>query len=127
LSCTLWPSGASLATAGPGLLDPARQVMVATTAAMALAALLVALFTCLTVALLPSHVPQRPPVDRICHGCEPATTVIPPSLRAEYEPGENVGHTGGSTLLVVPLVGAGIAAGGPLADMVDGARALRDP
>jgi hypothetical protein len=59
-------------------------------------------------------VPQQPVGDGICHHCEPPTIVVPPNLRHEYEAEGNVGHAGGSTLpalLIVPLVGAAIAAG----------------
>jgi hypothetical protein len=98
----------------PGLLAPHRQAVLATTSAMAAAALLVALFTSLTVALRPGGVPQQPSGDSVCHGCEPPTIVIPPNLRAEYYAEANVGHAGGGALLallVVPLVGAAIGAG----------------
>jgi hypothetical protein len=81
---------------------------------MATAAVLVALFTSLTIALRPDGVPRKPAGDGICHNCEPPTIVIPPNLRREYYAEGNVGHAGGSTLLallIVPLVGAAIAAG----------------
>jgi hypothetical protein len=88
--------------------------VLATTCAMATAAMLVALFTSLTIALRPDGVPQQPVGDGICHNCEPPTIVIPPNLRHEYEAEGSVGHAGGSTLLallIVPLVGAAIANG----------------
>jgi len=55
----------------PGILTPARQALLATTAAMATAAMLVALFTTLTIALLPHHLtgPQQPTGDGICPTC----------------------------------------------------------
>jgi hypothetical protein len=97
-----------------GILTPPRQALLATTCAMATAAMLVALFTSLTIALLPHHVPQQPAGDGICHNCEPPTIVIPPNLRHEYYVEGSVGGAGGGTLLallIVPLVGAAIAAG----------------
>jgi hypothetical protein len=57
---------------------------------------------------------DRTRADGICHNCEPPTIVIPPNLRHEYDAEGNVAHAGGSTLLallIVPLVGAAIAAG----------------
>jgi hypothetical protein len=98
----------------PGILAPTRQAVLATTCAMATAAMLVALFTSLTIALRPDGVPQQPVGDGFCHNCEPPTIVVPPNLRHEYEAEGSVGHAGGSTLLallIVPLVGAAIAAG----------------
>jgi len=98
----------------PGVLTRARQAVLATTSAMATAALLVALFTALTVALRPGGVPHQPSGDGVCHGCEPPTVVIPPNLRADYYAEGNIGHAGGGALLalmVVPLVGAAIGVG----------------
>ena len=97
----------------PGILAPRRQAVVATTGAMAVAAILVALFTTLTIALLPHRVPLQPASDGTCPTCAPSTIVVPPSLRAEYTLEESIGAAGQGTflaLLVVPLVGAVIAA-----------------
>jgi hypothetical protein len=80
---------------------------------MAVAALLVALFTSLTIAVLPRHVPLQPALAGMCPTCEPAALVIPPSLRREYYLEESVGQAGQGTflaLLVVPLVGAAVGA-----------------
>ena len=55
-----------------------------------------------------------PAGDGICHNCEPPTIVIPSNLRHEYDVEGSVGGAGGGTLLallIVPLVGAAIAAG----------------
>ena len=69
----------------PGILTPARQALLATACAMATAAILVALFTVVAIALLPHQVPDRPADgDGICPTCEPSTVVIPPNLRHEY-------------------------------------------
>ena len=98
----------------PGVLAPARQAVLATTCAMAVAAMLVAVLTSLTIALRPGDVPRQPAGDGICHNCEPPTIVVPSNLRQEYQAESDVAHAGGSTLLallVVPLVGAAIAAG----------------
>jgi hypothetical protein len=97
----------------PGSLTPSRQAVLAATCAMATAAMLVALFTSLAIALLPNQVPQTTESDGICHGCEPPTVVIPPNLRHEYYADGSVGDAGGATLfalLIIPLVGAAIAA-----------------
>jgi hypothetical protein len=99
----------------PAVLTPARQALLATTCAMATAAMLVALFTSITIALLPHHfsVPQQPGGDGICPTCEPSTIVIPPNLRHEYYLEESVGAAGGgafAALLIVPLVGAALGA-----------------
>ena len=56
----------------PGILSPARQALLATGCAMATAAILVALFTSMTIALLPHHVPQQ----------APAMASAPPAIRA---------------------------------------------
>ena len=76
----------------PGILTPARQALLATSGAMATAAILVALFTTLTIALLPHHFtgPQQPAGDGICPTCEPSTTIIPANLRHEYNFEESV-------------------------------------
>jgi hypothetical protein len=86
----------------------------ATTGAMATAAILVALFTTLTIALLPHHLPgpQQPGGDGSCPTCEPSTIVIPTNLRHEYHFEESVNGAGdgGTALLIVPLIGAAIGA-----------------
>ena len=98
----------------PGLLTPARQALLATTGAMATAAILVALFTTLTIALLPHHftVPQQPAGDGICPTCEPSTIAIPTNLRHEYYFQESVNGAGdgAAALLIVPLIGAALGA-----------------
>jgi hypothetical protein len=115
----------------PGVLAPARQAVLATTCAMATAAMLVALFTSLTIALRPDGVPRQPVGDGICHNCEPPSIVIPPNLRQEYYAEGSVGEAGGGTLLallIVPLVGAAIAAGRnplPPADALPPDKAVR--
>jgi hypothetical protein len=97
----------------PGLLTPARQALLATIGAMATAAILVALFTTLTIALLPHHftAQQQSATDGICPTCEPSTIVIPANLRDEYYFQESVnGAGGGGALLIVPLIGAALGA-----------------
>ena len=99
----------------PTILTPARQgALLATTAAMATAAILVALFTTLTIALLPHHFtgPQQPAGDGTCPTCEPSTTIIPTNLRHEYsfEDSVNGAGDGAIALLIVPLTGAALGA-----------------
>jgi hypothetical protein len=95
----------------PGILTPARQALLATGCAMATAAILVALFTTITIALLPHHVPQQFG-DGICPTCDPSTVVIPPNLRHEYYFEESVSGAGDGALPLwfVPLVGAALGA-----------------
>lgn len=94
-----------------GLLTPARQALLATAGAMATAAILVALFTSITIALLPHQVPRQLG-DGICPTCDPSTVVIPANLRHEYYFQESVGGAGdgGSALWLVPLVGVALGA-----------------
>ena len=94
----------------PGLLTPARQAVLATGAAMATAAILVALFTTITIALLPHQVPQQPAA--ICPACDPRAPVVPANLRHEYNFEESVGIAGdgGLPLWFVPLVGVALGA-----------------
>lgn len=98
----------------PGTLSPARQALLATTGAMATAAMLVALFTTLTIALSPHHFtgPRQPAGNGACPTCEPSTIVIPASLRHEYyfEESVNGAGDGAFALLVVPLIGAALGA-----------------
>lgn len=94
----------------PGILTPARQALLATGGAMATAAILVALFTTITIALLPHHVPQQPPA--ICPACDPRAPVIPANLRHEYYYEESVNSAGDDSLSLwfVPLLGTTIGA-----------------
>ena len=98
----------------PAILSPARQALLATAGAMATAAILVALFTTLTIALSPHHVtgPHQAAGDGICPTCEPSTIVIPANLRHEYyfEESVNGAGDGAIALLVVPLIGAALGA-----------------
>ncbi len=98
--------------ARPATLAPGRQALLATTGAMAAAAILVALFTTLTIALLPHHftVPPQAAGDGACPTCEPSTIVIPPNLRQQYafEDSVNGAGDGAIALLIVPLVGAAL-------------------
>jgi hypothetical protein len=98
----------------PGILSPARQALLATTGAMATAAILVALSTTLTIALLPHHFtgPRQPAGNGMCPTCEPSTIVIPASLRHEYSYEDSVNGAGDGpiALLVVPLIGAALGA-----------------
>ena len=98
----------------PGLLTPTRQALLATTGAMATAAILVALFTTLTIALLPHHitVPPRDASDGACPTCDPSTMAVPPNLRREYafEDSVNGAGDGAAALLIVPFVGAALGA-----------------
>jgi hypothetical protein len=98
----------------PAILTPARQALLATTGAMATAAILVALSTTVTIALLPHHfnVPRQSAGDGICPTCEPSTIVIPANLRLEYsfEDSVNGAGDGAIALLIVPLAGAALGA-----------------
>ncbi|HKT04489.1 MAG TPA: hypothetical protein VJT31_33655, partial [Rugosimonospora sp.] len=98
----------------PAILTPPRQALLATTAAMATAAILVALVTTLTIALSPHHftAARRPAGDGTCPTCEPSTIVVPPGLRREYnfEDSVNGAGDGAGALLVVPLLGAALGA-----------------
>ena len=99
---------------GPGILTPARQALLATTGALATAAMLVALFTTVTIALLPHHLtgPQQPAGDGSCPTCEPSSVIIPTNLRHEYSFEDSVNGAGDGTiaLLIVPLTGAALGA-----------------
>lgn len=96
----------------PALLSPARQALLATAGAMATAAILVALFTTLTIALSPRHLadPRQAAGDGTCPTCEPSTIVVPAGLRQEYnfEDRVNGAGDGAVALLVVPLIGAAL-------------------
>ena len=78
---------------------------------MATAAILIALFTTITIALLPHQVPQQSG-DGICPACDPSAPVVPANLRHEYYFEESVGGAGdGATALwFVPLVGVALGA-----------------
>jgi hypothetical protein len=95
----------------PGLLTPARQALLATGCAMATTAILVALFTSITIALLPHQVPRQLG-DGICPTCDPSTVVIPANLRREYYYEESVSGAGdgAAALWFVPLVGLAVGA-----------------
>jgi hypothetical protein len=94
----------------PGLLHPALQAVLATGAAMATAAILVALFTTITIASRPHQVPQQPAA--VCPACDPSAPVVPANLRAEHQFEESVGSAGdgGLPLWFVPLVGVTLGA-----------------
>lgn len=96
----------------PAILSPARQALLATGGAMATAAMLVALFTTLTIALWPHHVNglHQAANDGSCPTCETRTIVIPVNLRQEYsfEDSVNGAGDGAIALLAVPLIGAAL-------------------
>jgi hypothetical protein len=94
----------------PGSLTPARQALLATGAAMATAAILVALFTTVTIALLPHQVPQQPLA--VCPACDPRAPVVPANLRQEaaFEGSVNAAGDGAMPLWFVPLLGTTIGA-----------------
>jgi hypothetical protein len=105
------PTGRPLHPTRPPHPGPAS--LLATTGAMA-TAILVVLFTTLTIALSPHHftVPQQPAGDGTCPTCEPSTTIVPPNLRHEYsfEASVNGAGDGTTALLIVPLIGATLGA-----------------
>jgi hypothetical protein len=106
----------------PAIASPVRQGVLAAMCAMATAAMLVAVFTTATIALLPHRVPlQDPPLNQSyisdggCETCDPVSLTIPPAFRHEYYVELSVGQAGDSAftaLLVVPLVGAALGAVG---------------
>jgi hypothetical protein len=100
--------------ARPGILTPASQALLATVGAMATAAILVAMFTTVTIAMSPHHFtgPHQAAGGGTCPTCEPSTIVIPANLRHEYyfEDSVNGAGDGAIALLVVPLIGAALGA-----------------
>lgn len=109
----------------PGSMHPIQQGCLAASCALATAALLVALLTSVTIALLPHQVPLQgtaaagggPGARYIagggCETCDPNRTVIPPGLRHEYWVEISVGQAGSSTLaflMIAPFIGGGLGA-----------------
>ena len=112
----------------PTALGPVRQSALAAACATTTAALLLAVLTSVTIALLPHHVPGQADARNsgVCQTCDPDRTVIPPGLRPEYQAEISVGQAGTlplASLLVAPFFGAWIGViGGELAR-----RAARHP
>ena len=109
----------------PGRRYATSQGTLAATCAMATAALLLAVLTSVSIALLPSHVPlQLPrPSNGLCETCDPVNVTIPPPVRHEYWAEISVGQAGQTPLaflLLAPLLGAGLG-------VVTGAIASRSP
>jgi hypothetical protein len=106
----------------PVNVSPAQQGVLAATCAMATAAMLVAVLTTATIALLPHRVPlQDPSLNQSyisgggCETCDPVSLTIPPAFRHEYYVELSIGQAGNSAfaaLLVVPLAGAAFGAVG---------------
>jgi hypothetical protein len=113
----------------PAALGPAGQGALAASCATAIAALLLAVLTSVTIALFPHHVPLEgtpaagggPGAGYIagggCETCDPVNTVIPPGLRHEYWVEISVGQAGQTplaALLIAPFLGAwlGVLGGG---------------
>ena len=71
--------------------------------AMATAAILVALFTTLTIALFPHHftVPPQAAADGTCPTCDPSTIVVPPNLRHEYSFEDSVSGAGDGAIALL--------------------------
>jgi hypothetical protein len=96
----------------PAALDPVLQGSLAATCATATAALLLAVLTSATVALLPHHVPsQNPPGGQngVCQTCAQDRTVIPPRFRSEYRTQIAIGQAAMmplTALMVAPFLGA---------------------
>ena len=114
-----WPCTPSLPAWPTATLDPAPSPRPGRPcwpppAPWRTAAILVALFTTLTIALSPYHFTgaQQPAGDGICPTCEPSTIVVPTNLRHEYsfEATVNGAGDGATALLVVPLIGAALGA-----------------
>ena len=103
----------------PAALGPVRQSALAAACATTTAALLLAVLTSVTIALLPHHVPGQADARNsgVCQTCDPDRTVIPPGLRPEYQAEISVGQAGTlplASLLVAPFFGAwiGVIGGG---------------
>ena len=103
----------------PTALGPVRQSALAAACATTTAALLLAVLTSVTIALLPHHVPGQADARNsgVCQTCDPDRTVIPPGLRHEYQAEISVGQAGTlplASLLVAPFFGAwiGVIGGG---------------
>jgi hypothetical protein len=101
----------------PARPDPIQQGALAATCAMASAALFVSVLTAVTIALFPHNVPlQTPrPTNGLCETCYPVNRTVPHPLRHEYWIEISVSQAGGiafGTLLLGPLLGAGIGAFG---------------
>jgi len=113
----------------PTALDPVQQGALAASCATATAALLLAVLTSVTIALLPHHVPLQssPPNNGSgCETCDPDRTVIPPGLRHEYLVEMSVGQAGlmpMAALMIAPFLGAWLGVlGGGLARKSPGTR-----
>ena len=112
----------------PAALGPVRQSALAAACATTTAALLLAVLTSVTIALLPHHVPGQADARNsgVCQTCDPDRTVIPPGLRPEYQAEISVGQAGTlplASLLVAPFFGAWIGViGGGLARRRPGTR-----
>ena len=102
----------------PGAVSPATQGCLAATCAIAMASLLLAVLTSVTIALFPHHVPLEypaPPANGGCETCDPNSVVIPSALRHEYWVEISVGQAGAApyaALLLAPLLGAAFGAAG---------------
>lgn len=97
--------------------DPIQQGSLAAACAMASAALFVSVLTAVTIALFPHNVPlQTPrPTNGLCETCYPVNRTVPRSLRHEYWIEISVSQAGGiafGTLLLAPLLGAGLGSFG---------------
>jgi hypothetical protein len=112
----------------PVALGPVRQSALAAACATTTAALLLAVLTSVTIALLPRHVPGQADASNssVCQTCDPDRTVIPPGLRPEYQAEISVGQAGTlplAALLAAPFFGAWIGViGGGLARRRPGTR-----
>jgi hypothetical protein len=117
----------------PAALGPVQRSALAAACATTTAALLLAVLTSVTIALLPHHVPGQADAasSGVCQTCDPDRTVIPPGLRAEYRAEISVGQAGTlplAALLVAPFFGAWIGViGGGLARRRPGTRPGRRP
>jgi hypothetical protein len=112
----------------PAALGPVQCSALAAACATTAAALLLAVLTSVTIALLPHHVPGQADAGNsgVCQTCDPDRTVIPPRLRPEYQAEISVGQAGTlplASLLVAPFFGAWIGViGGGLARQRPGPR-----
>ena len=78
----------------PTALGPVRQSALAAACATTTAALLLAVLTSVTIALLPHNVPGQADARNsgVCQTCDPDRTVIPRGLRPEYQAEISVGQ-----------------------------------
>ncbi len=99
------------------VVDPVRQGGLAAICTTGTAALMFAAIATVSIALFPQRVPlQTPPpaANGGCETCQPASVVIPPSLRHEYWVELSIDQAGGAETVVIfaPFIGVLLGAAG---------------